>query len=153
MKYEIPGNKVLELETIILDLNGTLTEHGKLVNGVRKRIQKLKKKGFAIYIFSGNRRKNVDAIARKLGLEFTETKNSKAKEKEIRMLKPKKCVAIGNSRIDVGMFKKSGLRIATLQAEGIHTGIIKYVDIIVPSINDALDLLLEEDSFASSMRG
>jgi soluble P-type ATPase len=44
------------------------------------------------------------------------------------------------------------LSVATLQAEGIHTGIIPYVDIIVPNINDALDLFADANTMAATMR-
>ncbi|GEM_PF-3859298 len=43
MKIDIPGNGLLTIETIILDLNGTLCVGGKPVSGVASRIQKLSK--------------------------------------------------------------------------------------------------------------
>jgi soluble P-type ATPase len=60
--------------------------------------------------------------------------------------------AIGNARIDIGKFKHAKLSIATLQSEGIHTGILPYVDIIVPNINDALDLFIDSDALIATMR-
>jgi soluble P-type ATPase len=44
MKYDIPGHsKPLSLDMLILDLNGTLTIDGKVINGVKTRIQTLQK--------------------------------------------------------------------------------------------------------------
>ena len=60
--------------------------------------------------------------------------------------------AIGNARIDMGTFKQAKVSIATLQAEGIHTEILEHVDIIVPSILDALNFFLDEHTFSSTMR-
>lgn len=48
MKYEVPGVGDLDLSTIILDLNGTVTVGGNIVEGVHERIRKLKDLGFTI---------------------------------------------------------------------------------------------------------
>ena len=54
--------------------------------------------------------------------------------------------------VSIGKFKHAKLSIATLQAEWIHTGILKYVDIIVPSIVNALDFFLDTSTFQATMR-
>ncbi len=63
-------------------------------------------------------------------------------------------VGIGeiDARIDIGTFKPVKLRIGTLQSEGIHTGILKHIDVLVPSVNAALDFLIYPDIFNSTMR-
>ena len=76
----------------------------------------------------------------------------KEKKKNFLTFDVNKTAAIGNARIDIGKFKHAKLSIATLQAEGIHTEILKYVDVIVPTINDALDFFLDEDTFKGTMR-
>jgi soluble P-type ATPase len=48
MKYEIPADQFLDVDTIVLDLNGTLTIGGVLVEGVKQRIEILKKE-FRLY--------------------------------------------------------------------------------------------------------
>jgi len=37
-------------------------------------------------------------------------------------------------------------------AKGIHAGILKYIDIIVPTINDALDLFIDPNALIATMR-
>jgi len=49
MKIDIPGNGPLVIETIILDLNGTLCVGGKLVPGVKERIQELREKCHLVF--------------------------------------------------------------------------------------------------------
>ena len=62
-----------------------------------------------------------------------------------------KTVAIGNARIDIGMFQNAALSIATIQSEWIHTAILEHVDIIIPNIEDALDLFIDWDSLRATM--
>lgn len=152
MKYNPVGVGEIELNTIVLDLNGTLAVKGELVPGVSERIAKLKEMGFRIVLFSGDQRGNAGKITGDLGIELIKASTTEEKEKETLKLDTKRLVAIGNARIDIGTFKSAALRIGTLQAEGIHTGILPFVDILVPSINDALDLLLDENSFCATMR-
>ncbi len=152
MKYHPKGVGEIELDTIILDLNGTLAVNGGIVAGVKNRIAKLKDLGFKIYIFTGDQRGNAAELSKELGIEVRKAGSLEEKEALTSKLDVDKTVAIGNARIDIGTFKKTKLRIATLQAEGIHVGILKHVDIIVPSIIDALDLLLNPASFKATMR-
>ncbi len=48
MLYKIPGVGNLELKTLILDLNGTLTVKGIIPVGVKERIIQLKEKGYKV---------------------------------------------------------------------------------------------------------
>jgi soluble P-type ATPase len=41
LKIAIPSRKVLCLEYLLLDVNGTITLDGRLVSGVRERMEKL----------------------------------------------------------------------------------------------------------------
>lgn len=152
MKYNPVGVGEIELENIILDLNGTLAVGGVLVDGVEVRLLKLKELGYKLFLFTGDLRGNAAILADKIGVEVQLATNTEEKEALTKKLDVNKTVAIGNARIDIGTFSSTKLRIATLQAEGIHADILKYVDVIVPSINDALDLLIDPNIFNATMR-
>ena len=152
MKYEVPHGIAYEIETIVLDLNGTLSVHGKILEGVKQRISKLNELGFKIILFTGNQRGTADQLCDELGIEFKVTQTGKQKEEEMLKLDINKCAAIGNARIDIGTFKHAKLSILTLQAEGIHTKTLNHADIVVPSIIDALDLFLNKDSLCATLR-
>ena len=152
MKYAVPEVGEIEITTIVFDLNGTLQVNGKIPDGVKERVSKLKAKGFLLVLFSGDVRGNASDIAKELGIEFRKCANGKEKEKEFLTFDTNKTAAIGNARIDIGKFKHAKLSIATLQAEGIHVEILKHVDVIVPSINNALDFFLDEEVFKGTMR-
>lgn len=149
MEYLIQKKKFV-LDTIVLDLNGTLSVKGKIPPGVAPRLKKLKQQ-FRIFLLTGDQRNNAASLCKKLGIDFVHTHSSKEKEREMKKL-GKHCVAIGNARIDKGMFKHAKLCIVTLQAEGIHASILQDADIIVPSILDALDILLQPASLIATMK-
>ncbi|MBW2991211.1 hypothetical protein KY348_05920 [Candidatus Woesearchaeota archaeon] len=152
MIYEIHNAEPMELDTIVLDLNGTLAVNGVIPKGVPEKLEKLRKLGFKILLFTGNVRNDADKLCGDLGIEYKIALTSDDKEKLMKKLGISNCVAIGNARADIGTFKHAKLSILTLQAEGIHTGAIEHVDVIVPSINDAFDFLLSKATFNATMR-
>lgn len=151
MKFK-SQNKTYEINTIILDLNGTLSVKGKVPKGVLPRIKKLKKLNYKLILFTGDQRGTAKAICKKLNIDYKITKTSKDKEREIKKLKPSTCAAIGNARIDISTFKLSKIAIATLQAEGIHTKVLKHIDLLVPTITEALDLFIDLDSMIATLK-
>ncbi len=147
-----PNNETLEITTIVLDLNGTLSVKGVVADSTKELIRQLKRAGYRLVLISGDIRGSAKTIADELGLELYLGKSSKEKAAQMQQFDKSKTAAIGNARIDIGTFKNAALRIATLQAEGIHTGILKHVDIIVPHIDDALKLFLEKKSLEGTLR-
>ncbi len=152
MKYNPVGVGEINLDTIILDLNGTLAVGGKIVDGVIPRIKKLQEYGYKIMLFTGDQRGTAPEQARDMDIDVVITKDTIEKSNAAKKYNPSTTVAIGNARIDIGTFENAKVRIATLQKEGIHAGILGHVDMIVPSINDALDLLIDVDAFNATMR-
>lgn len=150
--YNIPGLGELELKTIILDLNGTLTVGGEIVDGVKERLQAIKKLGFKSIFFTGNTRGDADDIAKKLEIEWILAKDAIAKKTEAEKLEPDTCVSIGNGLIDLELMKTVRLGIVTLQAEGVHVQTLLASDLVVPTINDALDLFIDPDRLVASLR-
>lgn len=152
MIYNVPVVGEIEINTIVLDLNGTLAVNGEIVPGSKEKIAELNKLGFKIILFTGDQRGNAKEICDDLGIEFYKAGNSEEKEKIFLTLDLEKTAAIGNARIDVGKFKHAKVSIATLQAEGIHTGILSDVDVIVPSVIDALNFFIDPNIFCATMR-
>jgi soluble P-type ATPase len=152
MKLKIPNSKEIILDTLILDLNGTLTVKGELIKGVDDRLKLLQKKGFKIVLFTGDTRGDAKVLAKKLGIELMITSTGKDKKLTAKKLNPQTCVTIGNGLIDLFLFKVVKLSIVTVQAEGAHIKTIMEADILVTSILDALDLLLDEKSLIATLR-
>jgi P-type E1-E2 ATPase len=152
MKYKLQGDKEIEVKTIILDLNGTLSVKGKIVEGVKERFAKLKEMGIDVVFLSGDQRGTAEDLAKDLGIEFTKAKTGKDKEHLFLKHDPNTTAAIGNARIDNGKFKHAIVSVATIQAEGIHVGVLQHVDILVTSVLDALDIFIDPNSLAATMK-
>jgi P-type E1-E2 ATPase len=152
MIYNIPKGETIEINTIVLDLNGTLTVNGKLESSTEKLVKQLQNKGFRLVLISGDIRGNAKTIADNLGMDLYLGSTSDEKAAQMQQFDKNKTAAIGNARIDIGTFENAKISIATLQSEGIHTAIIKHADIIVPNIDNALQLFLDKKSLEGTLR-
>ncbi|MCD5380716.1 HAD family hydrolase [Candidatus Gracilibacteria bacterium] len=152
MKYNIPDVGEYEINTIVLDLNGTLSVNGIIEDDTIDKLSQLKELGFEIILLTGDQRGTAQGFCDKLGLTLLKAKNGEDKTELMKQFNPETTAAIGNARIDIGTFKGAKISIATLQSEGIHTGIIEHVDIIIPRIQDALNIFIEPDVMAATMR-
>lgn len=152
MNYAIPGLGEIEIKTIILDLNGTLSVAGQIVDGVKPRLEKLKSLGFKIMLFTGNTRNDADQICGDLGIEWKLAKSAEDKKNLALEMNPETCASVGNGRIDEELMKVVKLRILTVQSEGIHVQTLLNSDILVPNINDALDLFIDSNRLIATLR-
>jgi soluble P-type ATPase len=152
MIYNIPGQGQLEIKTIILDLNGTLSVGGIVPQGVKERLDKIKHLGIKALFFTGNTRNDADELAASLGIEWKLAKSAEDKRDLALELEPGTCASIGNGLIDHELMKTVKLRIVTLQAEGVHIQTMRNSDIVVPTINDALDLFIDEQRLIATLR-
>jgi soluble P-type ATPase len=91
-------------------------------------------------------------LAADLGIEWRLAKNAEDKKQLALQLEPESCASIGNGLIDLELMKAVKLRIVTLQAEGVHVQTLLNSDIVIPSINDALDLFIDEQRLIATLR-
>jgi len=61
-------------------------------------------------------------------------------------------VAIGNGVNDARMLRAAALGIAALGREGLATAALQAADVVVASIEDALDLVLQPERMAATLR-
>jgi len=152
MKIQIPKGETIEINTIVLDLNGTLAVKGIVSDKTKELILKLKELNYRIVLISGDIRGNAKIISDELGIELFLGVTSQEKAEQMLQFDKETTAAIGNARIDIGTFENSKISIATMQSEGIHTEILRYVDVIVPTIEDALSLFIDIKSLAGTLR-
>ena len=139
----IPGREVLQLYHLILDMNGTLTTDGLLLEGVAERLEQLKSK-LNIYLLTANTFGTGTQVAEELGIELFTVSSAKGcqdKADFAAALEPAGVIAIGNGYNDKDMFKQAELSIAVIGQEGCCVAALLNADIVVSNINDALDLL------------
>ncbi len=152
MSFDIPNGKNLQIETLILDLNGTLTIDGKIIQGVKMRIKKLKDLGLNVVLCSGDTLGTAEKIAKELSIAFVKAAHGKEKLQQAKKFHLKNCAAIGNGLIDYEKIRAVELGIVVLQKEGVHTKTLAVADIVVPSILDALDLFLKPKRLIATLR-
>jgi soluble P-type ATPase len=142
---DIPGWGNLEIQNIVCDLNGTLAEDGKMLLGVKKKINTLSEK-VKVYILTADTQGTANEEIQELQAELVRIpeKNSKSGKLEFfKTLRPEATVAIGNGNNDQLILREAGLGIAILESEGMSVAAMKDADIVVKGISDAFDLLLK----------
>lgn len=154
MHFDIPGTGPMDIDTILIDLNGTLrVGKEQIVPGVRERLHELTRKAMRVILLSGDTRGDAEEIAKKLGIEFVRTPTAEDKGALVYQIGPDHCAGIGNGLIDLAIVSKSRIGIVPLQAEGTHMKTFLAADIVIPTVTDALDLFLDEQRLIATLRG
>ena len=155
LEIDIPGWRTLHLEHLVLDLNGTLTVDGEILPGVQQRLATLNK-SLEVELLSADTLGRLDGIAAMLGIagHRLERGHPEAPQKRrvVSELGPERVVAIGNGANDVEMLAQAALGIAVLGREGTAVGCVDAADVLAPSIQDALDLLLIPQRLVATLR-
>jgi len=150
-RFEIPGGATLEIEHLVFDLNGTLTDRGELIQGVSERLRKLSEH-FELHLLSADTFGTMAEISRELGLDAARISTGTEKERFVESLGVERCAAIGNGNNDELMLRSAALGIAVIGREGASPRAFAAADLACASILDALDLLLDERALAATLR-
>jgi soluble P-type ATPase len=149
----VPGHGVIELENVVLDLNGTLTESGEFVPGALDCLEALKAAGYRIYVLSGDTKGNLARTFQGFAdIEAVLTKTAEDKRSFVESIGPERTVCVGNGNIDVEMFKVARLSLCTIQAEGATTKALLQADIVVTHIKHAAEILLDPEKLIATLR-
>lgn len=155
MKIEIPGYKTLQLDTLLLDYNGTVAVDGKIPDSVKERLEKLSKE-FQIYILTADTHGTAAKQCEQLPVilhTFPVGNAAEYKQEIVDKIGGEHCVCMGNGRNDVLMFEKAALSVAVMDTEGMYAGLLKEADVCVRSIENGLDLLLYPKRLIADLRG
>ncbi len=87
VRVEIPGREPLELEHLLLDVNGTLTDRGVLVEGVRERLRDVGKE-LRIHLLSADTFGTLADVVVSLGAEARRFESGDDKLHVVRELGP-----------------------------------------------------------------
>lgn len=151
---DIPGWKELELEHLVLDFNGTMACDGKLIAGVRDRLDRLAADLEILVLTAdtfGTARKQLEKLPCELTV-LPAANQAEAKRHRIERLGAAATVAIGNGRNDRLMLEAAALGIAVLQEEGAAMDALALADVVCRDIGDALDLLLHPARLRATLR-
>jgi soluble P-type ATPase len=154
ISIDIPGWGNMEIEHLVLDLNGTLATDGKIPSEVKKKISSLAGR-VRIYILTADTQGTATEEIREMKVELVKVAAEDSKEGKFDFLKSldlEKTVAMGNGNNDELILKEAALGIAILGDEGISVIALKQADIMVKNISDALDLLLKPKRLIATLR-
>jgi P-type E1-E2 ATPase len=136
LALEIPG-RPLELEHLLLDVNGTLSDRGRLLPGVAEGLAALSG-SVEIHLLSADTFGTLEEIGRSLGVSTRRVRDGEEKLALLESLGADRCAAIGNGANDVPMLSGAALALAVLGPEGAAAGALAAADVVCRTIGDAL---------------
>lgn len=151
---EIPGWGNMEVEQIVLDMNGTLASDGRISPEVKKKINSLSEK-VKVWVLTTDTQGTAAEEIRSMDAELvkvSEEDSANGKLEFLKTLTPETTVAIGNGSNDQLILKEAGLSIAVLGDEGISVLAMRHADIVVKDISDALNLFLKPKRLIATLR-
>ena len=138
----------------MLDYNGTLAVDGRLIAGVKARLNRLAASVMVHVITAdtyGKARASLHGVHCSLEI-LKRGGEDRAKAALVRGLGSRTVACIGNGRNDRLMLRTAALGIATLQREGAAVAALQAADIVVHDVRDALDLLLKSRRLLATLR-
>jgi len=154
MDLSIPGFGRLRLRHLVLDYNGTLALDGRPLPGARPRLERLAR-SLRIHVITadtfGKARSGLRGVTCKLEI-LTGGGEDRAKAAYVRRLGANRVACIGNGRNDRLMLRVARVGIVVVQSEGASVEAAAAADLLVPSVTDALDLLLKPRRLTATLR-
>jgi soluble P-type ATPase len=154
IEISIPGYGDLCLEHLVLDYNGTVALDGRLLFGVRERLERLADQ-LTIHIITadtfGQAADYLAGIPCQLDV-LPPGRQDEAKRDFVRGLGVGRCVCVGNGRNDRQMLQEAALGIAVLQDEGAAAAALLAADVVAPDIQSALELLMQPLRLVATLR-
>jgi soluble P-type ATPase len=154
ISIDIPGSRRIDLEHLVLDMNGTLAVDGNLVDGVADRIRDLSNE-LAVHIVTADTFGRAGTCFEGLPCEVVvlpQGDQDVAKARYVRDLGAGSIVAIGNGRNDAFLLETAALGIAVILEEGAAAKTLLAADIVTTSITSALDLLTHPQRLVATLR-
>lgn len=155
MKIDIPGYKAIDIENLVLDLNGTMAVDGRLRAGVVEKFGELNRRGFRIYVVTAGTHGGVDELEDNTGMKILLIKRGNEAEQKrdlIEKIGNGVTAAIGNGANDYLMLERAALSVAVLEEEGVYSKNLLVADMIVRSSESALDLFLNPKRIIATLR-
>lgn len=151
---DIPGRDILQIENVVFDYNGTLATDGIISQETKNKLAELQEL-VNIYILTadthGSVRENCDSLKARIETFPTE-KAGNEKARIVERLGKKHTICIGNGYNDLLMAQRCALFICILGEEGCNGKLLTLADVVVTSIDDALNLLLKPKRLVATLR-
>lgn len=151
LTLEVPGRQPIELEYLLLDVNGTLSDRGQLLGGVAERLSALCR-DLEPRLLSADTFGTLAPIAEQLALPAQPAATAEEKRAIVCELGAGRCAAIGNGANDARMLAEAALGIAVMGPEGVSGATLAAADVVCASVLHALDLLRDPRALVATLR-
>jgi P-type E1-E2 ATPase len=154
IEIDVPGRGKLELDHLVLDVNGTIAADGKLLEGMPDLIAELRER-LEVHLVTADTHGFQAEIDRQLGWEATrvpDANQAEAKLEYVRRLGAERVAAVGNGANDARMLAQAALGIAVIGREGAAAEALLRATVVVTDIRDALALLLRPKRLIGTLR-
>lgn len=154
IEIDVPGRRTYKLENLLLDLNGTLTLDGHIIEGVAERLDLLRNH-INIMVVTADTRGRAHELAEILQVPIHKVNRGNEQAQKLKLIRhigSKSTASIGNGAIDASMLKESSIGICVIGPEGTSLEAISNSDLVVPDINAALDLFISPVRLIATLR-
>lgn len=154
LEIDVLGWRQLHLQTVVMDVNGTLSTDGELLP-IQSRIRQLRER-VEVCLISADTHDTLAAIGKELGVRAIRLQpggnESEQKSALVREMGADSVAAIGNGANDVGMFEASAVSVVIVGEEGCAVRALTASDIVVRTAEEALDLFLNPTRLMATLR-
>jgi soluble P-type ATPase len=154
IEIDIPGNKKLMLEHLVLDYNGTIAFDGALMDGVKECLAELSQK-LTIHVITADTFGSVEKALKDIDCKLAVIplhRQDAAKLAFVEKIGCEKTVSMGNGVNDRLMLKASALGVAVIQGEGAAYETLASADVVCSDILSALSLLIHPLRLTATLR-
>ena len=155
INIEVPGRCLYSIENVVFDYNGTIAVNGIISSSIKERISILCEMA-NVYVLTADTYGSAVKECAGLILTLKTFPNDNAgdfKAHIVSELGGDKTVCFGNGFNDIKMFERAILSVAVLGDEGMCAGLLTKSDVLVKSIVDGINLLLNPNTLIATLRG
>ena len=154
IEITIPGRGNYTIKNLVLDLNGTIALDGKIIRGVKEKVAMLSQ-NLDVFLVTADTNKTAERLVRDLPIKLYKIQEAEENDQKLRVVLKKgknNTVSMGNGCNDISMLKESVIGICIAGGEGASAEAMMASDLVVSTINDALDLLLKPHRLRATLR-
>jgi P-type E1-E2 ATPase len=151
LSISIPGVVELNLEHVLVDVNGTLTNRGELLDGVEARLDRLRH-SLDVRLVSADTFGTLDTIVARMNVSAARVSTGEDKLQLLDELGRERCAVIGNGSNDALALEAAAIGFAVMGPEGASAAALRSADVLCASAIDALDLLLDPKALSATLR-
>ncbi len=154
LEINVPGFGIIRLEHLVCDFTGTLSVDGRLLPGVKEKIERLAQH-VTVHVVTadtcGTARDELQNMPCSITV-LSAADHDIQKEEYVKKLGADHVVAVGNGNNDRRMLRAVRLGIAVIEGEGASAQAMMAAAIVSRNIDDAFNLLLNPTRCKATLR-